>query len=99
MRIMWTKNQGETKMIVAIIVVGFMGFGIYGAVNEKPTNGVICETHKPSKCRGFDQETGFHRPYNKNSDDSVDFDDLNDGDFVKREPAIVVDRMPADVKR
>ncbi len=72
-------------MIATILFFAFIGFGAYDTLTyeENLKSGVECETSKPSKCRGFDKETGFKRPASDDSIDDTDFDNLTDSDFVE----------------
>lgn len=93
-------------MIIALLVVGFFGYGIYGSVQEEirdEKTGLQCETNDIAKCRGFSKKNGFKSQQPDFSDD--DFDDITDDDFVmykkpvERKPAIVIDRRPAVVEK
>lgn len=70
-------------MIVTILVLGLFGFGMSEAYKEeKQTKGLICETSKPSKCRGFKKANGFKREYSRDAVSISDFNALTDADFV-----------------
>lgn len=71
-------------MIIAILVIGLFGYGMTEAYKEeKQSKGLICETSKPTKCRGFKKTTGFKREQENSAVYSSDFDALTDADFVK----------------
>lgn len=70
-------------MIIAILVIGLFGYGMTEAYKEeKQARGLICETSKPTKCRGFKKATGFKREQKDASIHDADFDALTDADFV-----------------